>query len=330
MIMLKVLCLREVPEHANEGIDKHCKALYDLFCDDDNISILPIKDALGVRYIKKLSNRQYYKWGALRRTIKQSGCDIVHVHGFASFLAVQAIILAKICRKKVLYTAHFHPIETLDNPRMGKLFFNILLRPFLHLVNGFVSLNNEDKAFFGKYIKKVYQIPHWMRLEVKDVNVSDKKNNMILFVGRNKQNKGVEHLQQLPKGKYEVHCVCGDTIIEREDFILHHDITNEELSDLYAKASLLVVPSKYEAFSLVALEAFMHKTPVLMSDRVRIADYLEGCSGYTIFKYGDYSAFNSLIDTTMKQEVDVKKIKEVFNPDRIKELYKNAYFGIYS
>ena len=282
--MIKILCLREVPEHVNEGIDKHCNALYSLFKDDSEIEILPIRNAEGVSYIKQLSNRQYYKWNGLKNTIENSGCDIVHIHGFASFLAVQAIIIAKLCKKKVIYTAHYHPIETLDNPMVGRLFYYLLLKPVLHFVDAFIALNNEDRKVIGKHIRRVFQIPHWMRLKAKDISLSEKNPNMILFVGRNKGNKGVDHLLQLPKNKYEIHCVCGDSYIDRDDFILHHDISNEELSDLYAKASLLVVPSKYEAFSLVALEAFMHRTPVLMSDRVRIADYLNGCSGYTIFK----------------------------------------------
>lgn len=326
--MIKVLCIRENPLHLNEGIDKHCKALSDLLEGNEEVDILPIEDFNNYFSIKALRNRKVYKLGALRRRILSSGCDIVHVHGFASFLAVEAIIVAKLCKKKVMYTAHYHPIETLDNPKFGKLFFNFFLRPVLRLADGFIALNHEDQQIFGRYIRKVFQIPHWMRMKTKDMKNSDKRKNMLLFVGRNRGNKGVEHLLHMPRGKYEVHCVCGDTTIERDDFILHHDISNEQLSELYAQASLLLVPSKYEAFSLVALEAFMHKTPVLMSDRVRIADYLEGCSGYTVFKYGDFEAFNQSIDTAIQQVVDVDKIVQVFNPDRIRSLYVKAYRSI--
>ena len=326
--MMKVLCIRENPLHVNEGIDKHCKALSSLLEGNEEVKILPVDDINDFIRIKALKNRKIYKWGSLKRRILSSGCDIVHVHGFASFLVVEAIIAAKVCKKKVMYTAHYHPVETLDNPKFGKLFFKFILRPVLWLVNGFIALNHEDRKVFGRYIKQVFQIPHWMRMEIKNVKFEDKKKNMLLFVGRNKGNKGVEHLLHLPRGKYEVHCVCGDTTIERDDFILHHDISNEQLSELYAQASLLLVPSKYEAFSLVALEAFMHKTPVLMSDRVRIADYLEGYSGYTVFKYGDYDAFNKVIDVAMLQVVDVDEISQVFNPDRIKNLYVKAYQSI--
>jgi glycosyltransferase involved in cell wall biosynthesis len=322
--MIRILCIRETPEHVNEGIDKHCRALYDLFTGDQDIELLPIENYSVIKRLRLL-NKNVASISSLVRLIKQKKCDIVHIHGFASFVVVSAIIAAKIAGKKIVYTAHYHPIETLNNPKFGKFFFAVLLKPVLRFVNTFVSLNNEDRDFFDKYVKNVYQIPHWSRLLPINVDSSLKKKNMILFVGRNKPNKGVEHLMHLPFGKYEVHCVCGDTIIDRSDFILHHDITNTELSNLYKEASLLVVPSKYEAFSLVALEAFMHNTPVLMSDRVRIADYLTDCRGYKVFHYGDYEEFNNSIESAMKEVVDVSKIVEIFNPSRIKELYKTVY-----
>ena len=327
--MIRVLSFRETPENANEGIDKHCRALYELLKEEPSIDFLPIQNVKDVIEIKFLRNRQFFKLSSLKMIIKDSGCDVVHVHGFASFLAVEAIIAAKMCHKKIVYTAHYHPIETLDNPKFGKLFFNLMLRPVLKFVDVFISLNNEDKQFFGKYIKKVCQIPHWMRMEPKTVNIKDKNPNMLLFVGRNKLNKGIQHLLSLPYNKYEVHCVCGDTTIDRDDFILHHDVSNEELSALYAKSSLLLVPSKYEAFSLVALEAFMHKTPVLMSDKVRIADYLTDCTGYKVFKYGDFGAFNQAIDEAKTLSVDTDKIMKVFNPDRIRDLYINMYKSLF-
>lgn len=327
--MIKVLCLRESPVNKNEGVDKHCHALFDLFYNDDEIKILPITNILDIWHIKFLKGKQIVKMSSLIRMIKASNCDVVHVHGFASFFAVQAIICSWICRKKIMYTAHYHPIDTLDNPKFGRLFFRFLLCPILRFVDGFIALNNEDKKFFSPYIKCIFQIPHWARIIPHKISKSEKNPKMILFVGRNKLNKGIDHLLSLPKNEFEVHCVCGTTNFPRKDFILHHNVSNEELADLYAKASLLVVPSKYEAFSLVSLEAFMFNTPVLMSDRVRIADYLNGCAGFKVFKYGDFDDFYKSIYKTMSLEVDTEAIKDIFDPIRIKELYKNAYKTIF-
>ena len=114
-------------------------------------------------------------------------------------------------------------------------------------------------------------------------------------------------------------------ILQRKDFIIHTDITDEELNALYDEASLVVIPSRYEAFSYVALEAFAHGTPVVMSDRVQIASYLAGKTGYSIFKYNDYSDFLKAVDRTIGTPVDVNGIMAIFDKNVIKEKYTNVY-----
>ena len=146
---------------------------------------------------------------------------------------------------------------------------------------------------------------------------------MILFVGRNEENKGIDYLYKLPS-KYVVHCVTKGKL-QRSDFIVHSDVSDEELDLLYRKASLVVIPSRYEAFSYVALEAFAHGTPIVMSDRVQIANYLEGKSGYSIFSYGDYQDFLSAVDKTIGIDVDVNGILSIFDKNVIKNKYANIY-----
>lgn len=146
---------------------------------------------------------------------------------------------------------------------------------------------------------------------------------MILFVGRNEENKGIDYLYKLPS-KYVVHCVTKGNL-QRSDFIVHSDVSDEELDLLYREASLVVIPSRYEAFSYVALEAFAHGTPVVMSDRVQIANYLEGKSGYSIFSYGDYQDFLSAVDKTIGIDVDVNGILSIFDKNVIKNKYANIY-----
>jgi glycosyltransferase involved in cell wall biosynthesis len=138
------------------------------------------------------------------------------------------------------------------------------------------NINKDDSVQFRKSHSNVLTIPHWSKFEhpVKDIKKDPK---MILFVGRlNESNKGFEHLYHLPEGLYEIHCVGNGDITMRSDMIHHTNISDNELMDLYLKASLLVVPSRYEAFSYVSIEALMCNTPIVISDRVRIADYLQG------------------------------------------------------
>jgi glycosyltransferase involved in cell wall biosynthesis len=101
-----------------------------------------------------------------------------------------------------------------------------------------------------------------------------------------------------------------------------------ELATLYAKASLVVIPSKYEAFSYAALEALSYGTPVLLSERVRIADYLDGVKGFQIFHYGDHTDFLNKIALSLGMVVETDKIKKIFDPEMIKEHYRSIYLNL--
>lgn len=320
--MIKVSLLRNVSPVNYGGIKKHCIELTSLFEGDEEISILPIKDLpqRRVPFIKKTA----FKFSALYKYLKQTDCNIVHIHGFATLDIVQSILIARWLRKIIVYSPHYHPFEYLQHPLFGKLYFYGCLRFMLRFVSAIVTISDNDTAFFQKYHKRVYKIPHQFEpMDNNNFTHETKQENMILFVGRNDSNKGIFYLYNLDS-RYKVHLVTNG-VVERKDFIVHSGISDEELSALYRKASLVVIPSRYEAFSYVALEAFAHGTPVVMSDRVMIASYLKGCKGYRIFRYGDTEDFMRAVENTIGQTVDTKTILSQFAKIKVKTLYKKVY-----
>ena len=85
---MKVLIIRDKTLSFNGGIKRHCDDLYALMsaCDVD---VMPVED-LPATYVKWI--RKYkYDTKALVRYIENSRCDVVHIHGFMSPGAVQAI-----------------------------------------------------------------------------------------------------------------------------------------------------------------------------------------------------------------------------------------------
>lgn len=320
--MIKVLLLRNVSPINYGGIKKHCIDLSSLFEGDEEISILPIKDLpqRKIPFIKKTA----FKHSALYKYLKQTDCDIVHIHGFATLDIIQSFLVARWLGKRIVYSPHFHPFKYLEHPLFGKLYFYGCLRFLLRFASAIVTITDNDTTFFKKYHKRVYKIPHQFEPmhSTKCVGV-EKQKNMILFVGRNDSNKGVSCLYKIPP-KYEVHLVTKG-VVERKDFIVHSNISDEELSMLYSKASLVVIPSRYEAFSYVALESFAHGTPVVMSDRVMISCYLMGYKGYAIFKYGEIEDFLRAVENTIGMTVDVSGIMRLFDRDMIKKQYAKVY-----
>ena len=320
--MIKVVLLRNVSPINFGGIKKHCIELSSLFEGDKDISILPIEDVPQKRM--PIINKTFFSPKALYVYLKETGCDIVHIHGFATLDVVQSFLMARWLKKRIVYSPHYHPFGFLQHPFLGRLYFYGCLRFLLRFASVIVTITDNDTLFFRKYHKNVYKIPH--QFESNDACMTSdvpKQTNMILFVGRNDSNKGIAYLYALDS-KYEVHLVTKGQVA-RKDFIIHTAISNEELSFLYRRAALVVIPSRYEAFSYVALEAFAHNTPVVMSDRVMIACYLKGCRGYTIFKYGDIRDFQLSVEKTIGQSVDREKILSQFEKKTIRSLYKEVY-----
>ena len=322
---MKILQIRETPLTKCAGIDANCQGLIELFAGDGDIEMIPTCDY--TRHTVPILHQYYLDKGEMCKSIVEWNPDVVHIHGAYSFTLFVAVQCAKKYGKQVFFSPHFHPFWALRRPFMGKIFFHVFTKKLLNDVNTVFTINNEDTAIFSKYHNKVKRIPHWSRFNVPEIKPS-KNPKMILFVGRlDESNKGFEHLYYLPEGKYEIHCVGKGNVELRSDMIKHTNISNEELVKLYQEASLLVVPSRYEAFSYVTLEGLANYTPVVVSDRVRIVDYLQSEKCVSSFKYQDYEDFVEKVNDTIGNEVDPQKLSKLFSPEKIKEEYKAAYLS---
>jgi len=318
---MKILPLPAAAPLNQGGQYTYCVNLINLFKGKDGFYFDEIRQPKCRRL--PVLNKLWFYWRDLYKRIKESDCDIVFINGYAELSVWQEFLVAKLLRKKIVYAPHFHPFEFLERPFLGRLFFHSLIRPLLPWVSTVVTIGKTDYFYFKKMKNEVVMIPHHFIPKQVNATNPEKKKNMILFVGRNEPNKGMEYLYMLPE-KYEVHCVtCGT--LKRGDFIQHINIPQKELNRLYSQANLVVIPSRYEAFSYVALEAFTNGTPVVMSSNVKIADHLMGEKGYSVFPWGDMQAFLDAVETTIGSDVDTEQILSHFNPETILAKYSEAF-----
>ncbi len=120
----------------------------------------------------------------------------------------------------------------------------------------------------------------------------------VLFVGRLHQRKGLEHLlRAMPavlravpdarllvagRGEREgmVRALVRELGLERSVEMLGH-VPDEALPDLYARASVFVMPSEYEGFGIVMLEAMASSVPVVAFRTGAAADLVrDGETGF--------------------------------------------------
>ena len=161
--MIEVLLLRNVlPNSKFGGIRKHCQELYELFKNDSQIKILPVEN-LPNHLVPLLHKRVYY-WKQLYQYIRCSDCDIVHVHGFATLDIIQVFIVARILKKKIVYSPHYHPFKYLQRPLFGRLYFYCCLRYFLNLATSIITITRNDTDFFVHYHKKFLRFLYYRLL----------------------------------------------------------------------------------------------------------------------------------------------------------------------
>lgn len=321
--MIKIAVFCDTPKNPS-GIVSHCNALKRMLESKGDFKVSVFSNLPYIRFLRTFN---YYDKSAIKNALLSDDFDIIHIHGFISTIPLAVISCMKLMNlhTPVVYTPHAHPFYTLNHPFRNKIFFHLCVKSVLKKADTVIGINNEDFSLFKKYNGSVGIIPHWSE-NIKATIKPKQKNEtpIILFVGRNDSNKNLKILYSLPQNKYKVICVTNSKP-EREDFIFKYRITDEELSSLYEQASLTVVPSRYEAFSYVSLDSLCVGTPVLMSDRVRIADFLQNISGITIYEYGKPEQFLQKIDAAMNKIVDVDKIRKLFS----EEVAFNSYSTIY-
>lgn len=112
-----------------------------------------------------------------------------------------------------------------------------------------------------------------------------------MFVGSRKMHKGFDVLAQSDHLFFN----AGITLTAVTDTLALDGfrgisctgpVSKLELERLYASSRVCAIPSVYEAFSIVAIEAIAHGTPIVVSDGVRVSDRFVGMPFCRIVKRG--------------------------------------------
>ena len=215
---------------------------------------------------------------------------IVFIHGMSNFVTLRALLFILFCKiigvrsKKIIWQPHFHPFEKHNRPFFASLYFHLVNRLLGILVDKIIAITVLEKSMLTKFfdIRKIEIIPNPLRFnEEGTINVkkygSEDRCDYFLLVGRNEPNKNFSAiiekksywLSVMPKIKF----VTNERKEIPDDMDILSNVSEVQLMDLYANAFALIVPSDYEAFSLVALEALSLGTPVICSANIGIQEF---------------------------------------------------------
>lgn len=277
--MSKHKIIHLLPSNNFSGAENVALQIIDLFKDDDVFEMYyvctdgPIRSVLEQRKVK-YEMLSKFSYNEIKEVINRIQPDIIHAHDF------RASVLASFFSKKAKIISHLHANWPWIKKINIKTIAYALALKKINLVLG-VSQSIYDEYIFNKCLRnKFFVLPNVLNSE----NIQKKSEEFkidpidLLFVGRLIDEKNpllfLEIINVITKKGYSIDAtMLGDGHLKQscQNYIIKNNLTkNVTLKGFvsnpypYMKAAkILVMPSKYEGFGLVAIESMLLDTVVI-------------------------------------------------------------------
>ena len=150
--------------------------------------------------------------------------------------------------------------------------------------------------------------------------VSNIRSTDVLFVGRDVPHKQRDYAKRISD---KLGLVYNEVIPGKRH------ISDDELTRIYRDAKIVFIPSKYESYSLVAVEALMSGAVVVAFPNVLVGESLRGYSRYIVSSNDPNEALR-IIESEIKNWVpacdhDLSFVLDYFSEDTCKKLFLESF-----
>jgi len=277
---------------------------------------------------------------------------LVLMDSFTSYFAL------KLPQPKITITHSEIPIDLLhleNNSIISKIkykFLNLIQRKLFKNSNVIIAINNKFKIYLEKKGYKTVLIPNAINLN--DYNTQYSKEKYILFGGRLVKAKRIDDLikaysflNEKLKNDYKLIIMgFGPEKSNLENLVKSFGLENsiefipwdssEEFIKKISECAVFVLPSQYETFGIVTIEAMALKKPVIASDTYGSIDIIKnGYNGF-LFETGNVKKLSEqlqmiLEDANLRFNIGINAIKTVeenYTLDKISDEYINLFSEI--
>jgi glycosyltransferase involved in cell wall biosynthesis len=266
----------------------------------------------------------------LRKILKEAP-DIIHTHSYGYFQTNAGAFAKKIKGLPFIITPHFHPQWSMwGGARRKKLrgvYDAFFARPVLNAADAVIGVSAHEMELMketGYRARNVKIIPNGIDFSafepIPDGSLFREKydisGRMILYAGRLASNKGLSHLieampQVFSDHDYVTLALVGEDegegprlkqrakelgILDRIKFTGH--IRDDNIfRSAYSACDVFVLPSEYEAFGIVLLEAMACEKPCVATDVGGVPEVLVNGKTGILVEYGNPDALaNAIIE----------------------------------
>lgn len=256
----------------------------------------------------------------IRQVIKNIHPDVIYCHStWAGVLARFPMLLTgKLCR--VIYNAHGWAFLRDTAELKRKIFAGVerLLVPVTDKIINVSKYEYKNAVKYGLPKEKMCVIYSGISAEKKPVTKkiempADRIN--LLFVGRFDPQKGIDWLLKVFEKceRKDIHLyIIGDNVVSNgmgiekkntEKVTFLGWINHDELPAYYEACDAVIMPSRWEAFGLVAIEAMKYGKPVLASNRGALPEIIINKKLGFIFNMQSFSNLYRLLMEINKKEL---------------------------
>ncbi len=282
-------------------------------------------------------------------------CDIIHSWTMMYFPALAGVILKKLKNKPLI----LNPIVDENNIAYRQKYSKTIGKTAISQADHLILLTEYSRKVLEKnnfnfkncdVIPAGVDIEEFENFQGKSEFCQNGKFN-ILFTGRLAAGKGIDILfaaiNILRKKKVDFHLnIAGPDFGEKknmelfvkenslQDFVTFcGNISRFELVSLYKSSNLFVLPSRYEAFGIVFIEAMAAGIPVIGADVSAIPYIIKDCVNGFLIKVDDINQLVEKIEFVMNNSLIAKKIttqafnevKDKYNWNSIAKKYYDVY-----
>ena len=320
--------------------------------DRDEIPSIPDECLLGFRFTKRNPYSLARLALFLERAVKDFSPDLVHLHSTYAGVIGRAPLLAGRRGYGLVYCAHGWAFNRQSGPIISFLCSGVE-QLLARVTNRIINISGAEQASAIRHklpASKMTVIVNGINREIPKGTAAvnfDRSVVNLLFVGRHDPQKGLDILLKSmdrvgDRANLHLHVLGTPVVSSGVDasaspahVTFHGWKSREKVFGFMEAADVLVVPSRWEGFGIVALEAMRVGKPVIASDRGALPEIVVDGETGLIFDLNSESELDSILcnlDHAKLQEMGAagqKRFQDHFTSDRVNRELIDLYEDIY-
>lgn len=255
----------------------------------------------------------------IHEVIEKVNPDIIHVHSTWAGLFVRLPYLFRKRKAKIIYQSHGWAF-LMDTSNYKKNIYSFVEKILSIPTDKIINISNYEQNQAIKYgfnKNKMIMIYNGVEDKVNKSNLKlnwDRNKINLLFVGRLDRQKGLDlFLDVYNKMELDnIHLyVIGTSVLDSSlpqntEYVTYLGwVDNKDIDVYYQACDAVIMPSRWEGFGLVAIEAMRNSKPVIVSNAGALPELIKNNINGYIFKLKDKFSLRDILIKLDKNKLEI-------------------------